>query len=358
MALVIAILASFIIAGPVVLLRVSRTEQQVTELWLNYHRLRDNRGASDGRDLDADLATAMERVRENHFFSLIQNRAPEVGNWLNDIESAVFAMSSGESYDHGETESAFAELSSFMRVHAQNQYRALQTVIWSAILLLAGTAALLTYLYTENRKLTNSLSAALEAKSRQMQETHHRVKNNLALVASLVNMKEHSLGNALDLSDLRNRIGAIERVHEMLSHNETGTHVPLQQYVRDLTETALDSVAGIEARRTVRIAPIELPAKKAVALGIIINELITNAAKHAFSQGADCTVGVFLEFSSDEKVAVLTVQNSGTPLPEDFDLNKVSSLGLQLVTGLAEQLSGILEVRREPQTAFVLRFPV
>jgi two-component sensor histidine kinase len=100
-----------------------------------------------------------------------------------------------------------------------------------------------------------------------------------------------------------------------------------------------------------------LPAKKAVALGIIINELITNAAKHAFSQERECAVEVLLEHAPKEGLATLTIANSGAPLPEDFDPEEANSLGVQLVMGLTEQLSGSLKIRREPRTAFLVSFP-
>jgi two-component sensor histidine kinase len=100
-----------------------------------------------------------------------------------------------------------------------------------------------------------------------------------------------------------------------------------------------------------------LPAKKAVALGIIINELITNAAKHAFAQERECAVEVLLEHAPKEGLATLTIANSGAPLPEDFDPEEANSLGVQLVMGLTEQLSGSLKIRREPRTAFLVSFP-
>lgn len=359
MAIIVAILAGFIVAGPVLLLRVSKTEAQVTELWLAYHRLlAAPEGVGERRVLEGSLDAAMERLRENQFFSTIQNRAPHVEDWLEEIESGVSALRSGEELDRSRTDRAFGELSAFMTAHAEQQYRALQTVIWSAILLLVGIASFLTYLYIQNRKLTDSLNGALKAKSRLIQETHHRVKNNLALVASLVNLKEHFLGDRVDLSDLRNRIGAIERVHEMLSQNETGMNVSMEQYVQDLAGTALDSVAGPGVERTISVAPIELPAKKAVALGIIINELITNAVKHAFRSDPERSIEVLLEHTQEKNEAVLTIANSGAPLPEEFDPEEASSLGVQLVTGLTEQLSGSLEVHREPRTSFSVRFPV
>lgn len=359
MAIIIAILAGFIVAAPVLLLRVSKTERQVTELWLAYHRLLAHPpGAGEAGNLESSLDAAMERFQENHFFSTIQNKAPQLGTWLEEIEAGVGALRSGEEVDAAETERAFEKLSAFMTAHAEEQYMALQMVIWSAIVLLVGLASFLTYLFIQNRKLTDSLNGALKEKGRLIKETHHRVKNNLALVASLVNLKEHVLGKDVDLSDLRNRIGAIERVHEMLSQNETGSDVPMQQYAQDLAATVLDSVAGPGVERRIRIAPIELPAKKAVALGIIINELITNAAKHAFSSEAERNIDILLEHAPERKEAVLTIANSGAPLPEEFDPEEANSLGVQLITGLTEQLSGSLEIHREPKTAFLVRFPV
>jgi two-component sensor histidine kinase len=194
--------------------------------------------------------------------------------------------------------------------------------------------------------------------SELMKETHHRVKNTLALVASLVSIKESSLEGEVDLSDLQRRIAAVERVHEMLSRSDTGLAVPMKPYLEELLSSATSSVSipGIESR--VSIEAVTLPAKKAVALGIIVNEAVTNAAKHGLRGAGPHVLEVTLQQHRDGRKAVLTVSNSGRPLPQDFAVENAASLGMQLISGLVEQLSGNLEMRSEPQTALVIEFPL
>ena len=360
-ALILCILAGFVIAGPVVLRSVENTEQQVTELWLALLRFRENQriAGTDGEaagEIREILEVSATHLEENPFFETIQLRNPDVGLWLSHIETGVSALLAGEEPNTSELRDAFRRLDSFISDHAQRQYRALQTVIWSALMLLLGVAMLFTYLYVDNRRLLTSLKEALDTKSQLVRETHHRVKNTLSLVASLVKMKEHALGPEADLRDLRNRISAIGQVHDLLAETGTALEVPMREYLEELVATVLDSMSGPVVDRSVEIEPVDLPAKKAVAVGMIVNELITNAAKHAFSDSQPRRLEVSLR--TGPQMAVLRVSNSGIPLPSDFSMEGTSSLGFQLVSGLADQLSGTLRVEREPMTEFVLTFPV
>jgi two-component sensor histidine kinase len=260
--------------------------------------------------------------------------------------------------DLSATQRAFRELDRFMHEHSQQQYRSLQTGIWAALVLLVGMAGILARLYFQNRQLATSLNTALEAKSQLIRETHHRVKNNLALVASLVSIKESSLGGEVDLSDLKRRIGAVEHVHGLLSRTDAGLRIPMKDYLETLMASVMSSVSLPDVEYRVSSDPIDLPAKKATAVGIIVNETVTNAVKHAFGDKGPKTVEVSLSRAADARRAVLTVANSGRPLPEDFDVEDRTSLGMQLVSGLVDQLSGTLEIRTRPETAFVVTFPL
>ena len=364
----LAVLGSFIIAGPILLRSVEQTQQSVTDMWLAYLRLQTSIAgnaaaagsatSADQYELVAELNRAQERVRANPFFQTIQRREPRVGTWLEQIRRGIETLGAREAADLSESNRAFVELTQFMADHSRQQYRALQTMIWSALLLLVGIAAILARLYAQNRRLAASLNTALEAKSKLVKETHHRVKNNLALVASLVSIKESSLGGTVDLSDLQRRIDAVEHVHDMLSRSDTGLAVPMKPYLEELFSTVTSCVGmpGVESHTA--IDPLTLPAKKAVAVGIIVNEAVANAVKHGFGADEPNVLEVTLKQSRDGQTAVLTVSNSGRRLPADFSVDDASSLGLQLVSGLAEQLSGTLEIRSEPMTALVVKFPL
>jgi two-component sensor histidine kinase len=143
----------------------------------------------------------------------------------------------------------------------------------------------------------------------------------------------------------------------MLSRADTGLTVPMKSYLEDLLASVMGSVAmpGVDYR--VSAEPIDLPAKKAVAAGIIVNETVTNAVKHGFSSGGVRSIEVILETLGDGTRARLTIANTGTTLPADFDVTDTSTLGMQLISGLVEQLSGRLTVSNEPRTAFVVEFP-
>jgi two-component sensor histidine kinase len=353
----LAILGGFIIAGPLLLRTVERTRSDVTELWVSFVRVRTAAAGSAGR---VELLRQLERehadIRRNPFFRSIQHREPRVGLWLEQIDGGIEALRTLRTTGLHEADTAFEELAAFMEDHSRRQYRALQTVIWSALVLLIGIAGILAHLYLQNQRLASSLSAAVDAKSQLMRETHHRVKNNLALVSSLVSIKEASLGGTVDLSDLRHRISAVEHVHDLLSRTDSGLAVSMRRYLTDLLESVKGSVSRADIEYRISVADIELPAKKAVALGIIVNETITNAVKHGFAVAERKVIEVSLEEPACGR-ARLTVSNSGRGLPPDFDPCDTSTVGLQLISGLVEQLSGALEVRNEPETAFVVEFP-
>jgi two-component sensor histidine kinase len=306
----------------------------------------------------SELERADARVEDNRFFEIIGNQNPKVGAWLDQIDRGISARLNQDPSQVVATNRAFENLTRFIREHSEQQYWSLQTGIWSALLLLAGMSGILARLYSQNRRLAASLNSAIDEQSRLIRETHHRVKNNLALVASLVSIKESALGGEVDLSDLHSRISAVEHVHEMLSRADSGLSIPMKAYLENLMASVISSVSmpGVEYR--VSAAAIDLPAKMATALGIIVNEMVTNAVKHGFRHRGLKLVEVSLLEASEPEHAVLTVSNSGSTLPDDFDPRASSSLGMQLVSGLVEQLSGTLEVLREPGTAFVITFPL
>ncbi|NBB90321.1 MAG: hypothetical protein GVY23_03830 [Spirochaetes bacterium] len=364
----IAVLGSFIVAGPLLLRSVEDTRHSVAELWLCYLRVGSAREAAGASarpvrgtalpQLLSELERADARVEDNRFFEIIGNQNPKVGAWLDQIDRGISARLNQDPSQVVATNRAFENLTRFIREHSEQQYWSLQTGIWSALLLLAGMSGILARLYSQNRRLAASLNSAIDEQSRLIRETHHRVKNNLALVASLVSIKESALGGEVDLSDLHSRISAVEHVHEMLSRADSGLSIPMKAYLENLMASVISSVSmpGVEYR--VSAAAIDLPAKMATALGIIVNEMVTNAVKHGFRHRGLKLVEVSLLEASEPEHAVLTVSNSGSTLPDDFDPRASSSLGMQLVSGLVEQLSGTLEVLREPGTAFVITFPL
>jgi hypothetical protein len=151
------ILGGCIIAGPILLRSVEATRADVTELWIAFLRVHGTPMGTPGRtELHERLDREYEDIRRNRFFESIQQRTPQVGIWLEQIDSGVAAAGTLRAASFHEASTAFENLSAFMRDHSMQQYRALQTVIWSALLMLVGTAGVLAHLYTQNQRLAAS----------------------------------------------------------------------------------------------------------------------------------------------------------------------------------------------------------
>lgn len=188
-----------------------------------------------------------------------------------------------------------------------------------------------------------------------LQEVHHRVKNNLQVIASLINMQLRLLGDEAAraaLKDCQGRIRAIALIHELLYSGRDYSQLTFSDYIR----TLLHNIVGATSRSTVElradIAPIAIPIDQAIPLGLIANELITNAFKHGFPDSRRGTIT--LVFAETDDDLVLEVGDDGVGLPPAFDAATANSLGVRLVSSLARQLDARLEVTRAP-TRFVLR---
>lgn len=210
------------------------------------------------------------------------------------------------------------------------------------------------YEVTDLVEARRKLEEALERNGRLLQEIHHRVKNNLALVSSLIALTEES-SSCADLSDLRRQLDAVRFIHEQLQSVENSNAVALDSYLSNLLEElfATRPHAGIELE--VDAAGLRLESGVAVTIGLIANEMATNAMKHAF--GSEGGERFSLTLRPEGEDLIFRIANSGTPFPEGLDPENAGSLGLQLISGLVRQLDGTMELAREPNTAFTIRFP-
>lgn len=212
------------------------------------------------------------------------------------------------------------------------------------------------------QKVNLSLQRSLAEREVLLQEVHHRVKNNLQVISSLINLQMHKLeaGETRDaLLDCRTRIEAIAVIHESLYQSSDFACVSFAEYARTLTANAFHAGNRSNANVRLELAVDDLPltVEQAIPCGLVLNELITNALKHGFGDGRAGIVRV--EFArTDQRRARLAVFNDGVGLPANFDPERDSSLGMQLVATLASQLNSALDVVRAPGTTFQLEFEV
>lgn len=213
------------------------------------------------------------------------------------------------------------------------------------------------------RALNANLSGTLKEREVLLQEIHHRVKNNLQVISSLINMQIRKLevGENRDaLEECRTRVQAIALIHEKLYQSRDYARIPFAEYARSLAVSVFDTASVPRSRVELELAmeDIALGVDQAIPCGLVLNELITNALKHGFKDGRSGKIRIELTRQSRSRVR-LAVTNDGIPLPVGFEANgSLRSLGLQLVTTLAVQLNGELEIERSNGTAFRLSFPL
>ncbi len=205
------------------------------------------------------------------------------------------------------------------------------------------------------KKANEELEEAVREKGFLMKELNHRIKNNLLMISALIRLKQSNL-EGVDLSDIEHQIDAIRIVHEKLESTEEVTHIDFRGYVQDLVTTIFSSFAGKAVNFENRITDIRLTTRKAIPLGLIINELAVNTIQHGCSSEEECRFGI--EMHADPAGGYdLAVWNTGNPFPGDVDLENPDTLGLRLITALVRQLGGTIELERTPTPRFTIRFP-
>jgi len=212
------------------------------------------------------------------------------------------------------------------------------------------------------RQRTSELTGALKEREILLQEVHHRVKNNLQVISSLLNMQARKLEDRASrdaVEECQTRVQAIALIHEKLYQSKDYERVPFSEYARSLASNVFHA-AGVSPSAVsldLAIEDLVLAVDKAIPCGLVLNELITNALKHGFADGRSGTIRVELARLEDGRLR-LAVRDNGIGLPEGVDIWKLDSLGLQLVRTLAEQLDAVLEVDGRAGASFQLTFPV
>jgi two-component sensor histidine kinase len=208
---------------------------------------------------------------------------------------------------------------------------------------------------------TAALSATLKEREVLLQEVHHRVKNNLQVISSLINMQARALreGRGRDaLQECQTRVQAIALIHEQLYRSGDYAQVPFSEYARSLARNifAATGVPAARVRLQFAVEEVSLAVDRAIPCGLILNELITNALKHAFPDERPGTIRVELAPAADGGFSV-AVRDDGVGLPADLDARAPSTLGIHLVRMLAAQLDAVLAVETTGGTCVRLTVP-
>jgi two-component sensor histidine kinase len=202
------------------------------------------------------------------------------------------------------------------------------------------------------------LEAALDAKEVLLKELHHRVKNNLQVIASLFSLQARYLPDQRYrelFEESRNRVFSIALAHERIYRSRDLARIDFSEYARQLIDHLQAALGGGRVTVTTEIDEVTLPVDTAIPCGLVINELVTNAFKHAFPQGREGAIRVALRTLEPARWMV-SVEDDGVGLPADVHLGKTESLGLDLVSILAAQIGAKIDIRRGGGTSFRLEF--
>ena len=213
---------------------------------------------------------------------------------------------------------------------------------------------------TERKETEGRLKASIAEKDVLLKEIHHRVKNNLQIISSLLNLQMKKITEAktrAELNATRNRIRSMALIHAKLYQSKNLSQINFAEYIEEFSRQlrSLYNVSPKKVKLVLDIDEVFLDVDVAIPCGMIVNELLTNALKYAFPEERSGEIRVVLR--SEAAATVLTVEDDGVGLPPEMDLAGVETLGLQLVRGLAQQLNGTVLIEQNGGTRVVIRCP-
>lgn len=208
---------------------------------------------------------------------------------------------------------------------------------------------------TNMKNYENLIEASLKQKDALLREIHHRVKNNLQIISSLIKLQSaDSPDESKEMfSEIKNRIRAMALIHEKLYHAKDLSVIEFYDYVKSLVYSLYNtySVSIDKVKPVISFRSIYLDIDTAIPCGLIISEVLSNSLKYAFPNGKAGKIYINLT-ESDPEEYLLTIGDDGIGIPKEIDFNATESLGLRLVKILTEQLSGRVNLIRSSGTEF------
>jgi PAS domain S-box-containing protein len=212
---------------------------------------------------------------------------------------------------------------------------------------------------TDRKKMEEELKHSLEEKEMLLKEIHHRVKNNLMIISSLLNLQSSYIKDKTSkgiFKESQNRARSMALIHERLYQATDLKRIEFGDYIRTLAKELFRTYAGdfglIELK--INVEDIFLDINTAIPLGLIVNELITNSLKHAFPEGMKGEINV--DFHPKDDHYEFTVKDNGIGLSQNLDFQNTDSLGLQIINNLTSQIDGEIELNRSLGTEFKITF--
>jgi len=213
---------------------------------------------------------------------------------------------------------------------------------------------------TERKEFENALKSSLNEKEVLIREIHHRVKNNMQIISSLLNLQKQYVNDeeAVNvLKESQNRVKSMAMIHEKLYKSRNFSEINFADYIRSLVSDLFYSY-GVDSNRVKTIILLEevmMGLETAIPCGLIVSELVTNTLKYAFPHQEKGEFKIELHSDSDGFYDLI-ISDDGVGMPENINFDETDTLGLQLVNSLVNQLEGTIELSRDKGTKFNIKF--
>jgi len=214
---------------------------------------------------------------------------------------------------------------------------------------------------TIRKTAEEKIKASLDEKTVMLKELHHRVKNNMQIISSLLNLQSREIKDPKVIEMLqegRNRIHSMALIHEKLYRSKDFSCIDFMDYVKNLSAQLFRSykIDAHAVKTNVAVDPIPIDINTAVPLGMVINELVSNSLKHAFQDGSKGLISISLTQEKKNRKIILTVEDDGVGMPEHINTQQAGSFGLELINTLVRQLDGTISWSGEKGTCVRIAF--
>lgn len=360
--LLLLVLLSYLDFTPNLLNAGYKIQRLLNEFGLSYYKYRYAKSADADpaalRDREHDLITKFSRIEKNRYFKAVRDFDPQIDSSLDKISGSLTAsIESGDESSHKIITQELDLLYNKINIQIERQKLTIEFGLYAVLLSLLLTGMLTFYLYSKNRNNVASLEKALKDREYLIKEVHHRVKNNLAMVASLINIKSYELPDPSLLDDIKTQISSIGIIHENLYNGNSIEKIDFREYAEKLLGNVFRSISLFQVKVEIEADEEALPPKKMLPIGLIITELATNAIKHGFLQEGEQIFRIEFLKEEERHSYCLHVSNTGRKFPDDVSLTEGTSMGLELIRILVGQLQGEIHLERRPKTRFTIRFP-
>lgn len=230
------------------------------------------------------------------------------------------------------------------------------------LLALHQLASTLSARSTAQEQIEAELRLLLNEKETLLKEIHHRIKNNLQIISSLLYLQSRKISEQaiLDMfQDSQNRVKSMALVHEKLYRAQDLANIDFADYLRNLARYLFRSyrVARQDISLKVDVEPLSLAVDIVIPCGLIVNELLSNALKHAFPHRQAGEVCLELKQDNEQEHLILIIRDNGVGFPQEVNFKRTRSLGLQLVNNLVRQLKGTIDLSHDNGSVFRITFP-